>query len=220
MAHVLIIGASRGIGLALAHAYHQAGDTVTGTTRDPDRADALRAVANVEALDSTSDASVADLARRLEGVPVDVLIYNAGILQRGGLQDATSASLLEQFDLNAVGALRVVQSLRRNLAISRQPRIGLMSSRMGSIADNTSGGAYGYRASKAALNAIGRSLAHDLAPMPVLLLHPGFVRTELTGGAGDVEPEQAAQSLKALLDGATTRQSGRLWHRDGYELPW
>ncbi|MCB9680337.1 MAG: SDR family oxidoreductase [Alphaproteobacteria bacterium] len=220
MAHVLIVGASRGIGLAFARLYAARGDTVVGTTRHPERAAALAGVARVEACDVASDASVAALAARLDGTPIDVLLHNAGELAADGLDPARAPSVLHQLDVNAVGAYRVVSALRPHLARSPAPRVALMSSRMGSIGDNTSGGYYGYRASKAALNAIGRSLAHDLSPVPVLLLHPGYVRTELTGGAGDVDPDEAVARLVRIIDSASADTSGRFWHRDGPELPW
>jgi NAD(P)-dependent dehydrogenase (short-subunit alcohol dehydrogenase family) len=125
-----------------------------------------------------------------------------------------------QFEVNALGPMLVVHALQDRLADSA--KVGLMTSRMGSMQDNTSGGYYGYRASKAALNAIGKSLAVDLAPrgISVVLLHPGLVATDMVGGAGDVSPDEAATQLIARIDALTTKQSGAFLHANGTPLPW
>lgn len=219
MSTVLLIGANRGIGLAYAQHYAARGDTVYGTARNPVTATELAEVATVLPCDVQSDQSTAALADAVADVRFDVVIYNAGVLELGGLDQGSAQSLSRQLDINAVGAFRVLHALAPLLR-GHDTTIGIMTSRMGSIADNTSGGMYGYRASKAALNAIGKSLAIDLAPLPVLLLHPGMVRTGMTGGHGDVDPAEAAAALIGILDAAGPEQSGRFWHRDGYELPW
>src|SRR6185369_1921999 len=138
-------------------------------------------------LDVTSDRALSDLAGRLRGVHVDVLIANAGILRDDALEDVDLGEAREQIEVNALSALRTVKALLPNLA--KGSKIGLITSRMGSIADNSSGGYYGYRMSKAALNAAGVSLAHDLKArgIAVVMLHPGPVRTEMTGGHGSLE---------------------------------
>lgn len=218
MATALVVGATRGIGLAYVNALAARGDRVIGTARRPEDATALEDVAaRVVRCDVTDDASVAALAEALSDESLDLLVHNAGVLVPGRL-DESPASVLGQIDTNAVGAYRVVRALRSRLAPGA--KVALMTSRMGSIEDNTSGGYYGYRASKAAMNAVGRSLARDLAPVPVVLLHPGMVRTEMTGGHGDVDAEQAVAALLPQIDAAGAEQSGRFWHRDGFELPW
>jgi NAD(P)-dependent dehydrogenase (short-subunit alcohol dehydrogenase family) len=138
----------------------------------------------------------------------------------GALDDEAWNCMRLQFEVNALGALRTVDAL--SPLLGEGSRIGLITSRMGSIADNGSGGHYGYRMSKAALNAAGRSLAIDLKPrgIAVLLLHPGYVRTDMTGGGGDVEPEQAAANLLARLDGLDLSASGSFLHANGEPLPW
>ena len=219
MATVLITGANRGIGLALTRAYKERGDDVIACCRKP--SDALTATgARVERLDVTSDDEVAALASRLGDVQLDVLVNNAGILRGGGLDQLDLDSVRSQFEVNAVGPLRVTHGLRGHLAPGA--KVGIVTSRMGSIADNTSGGAYGYRMSKAAVNAAGRSLALDLGPsgVSVALLHPGWVRTDMTGGRGNWEAEDAAAGIVSRLEALDIDSSGTFWHDNGEPLPW
>ena len=223
MATVLITGANRGIGRALAHRFAARGDDVIGVCRDG--SDALADTgARVEAgVDVTDAAAVEALAHRLGGTRIDILVLNAGVLAHeslGGIDDAGFDAMRHQFEVNALGPLRVAQALRG--CIVDGGKVGIVTSRMGSVADNRSGGYYGYRASKAAVNAIGKSLAVDLRPrgIAVVLLHPGFVATDMVGGRGDVSPEQAATQLAARLDALTLADSGSFWHADGSSLPW
>jgi NAD(P)-dependent dehydrogenase (short-subunit alcohol dehydrogenase family) len=221
MATVLITGANRGIGLAFARAFRKRGDEVIGTAREPAVADDLAHTgARVEELDVSDDASVSSLQERVRGLPIDLLILNAGILRRDRLDSVDPAAVLRQFDVNALGALRTVLALQANLRMSGNPRIVAMTSRMGSIEDNTSGGFYGYRASKCALNAIMKTLSIDLAPWPVIAVHPGYVRTRLTGNSGDLTAEEAVERMLDLVDRLDRSMTGRFYHRDGHELPW
>lgn len=223
MAHCLVTGANRGIGLALCKLLAGRGDDVIAACRKSSAAlDALgvRVETGVEVSDADS---VQRLAKALEGQPLDWLINNAGVLRRdalGGLHGEALEDLYLQFRVNSVGPLLVTQALLGNL----QPgaKIGIVTSRMGSVADNTSGGYYGYRMSKAAVNAAGKSLAMDLGErgIAVALLHPGYVRTEMVGGGGDVEPEQAAAGLIVRLDELTIETTGGFWHAKGEVLPW
>ena len=223
MATILITGANRGIGLALAQQYAARGDTVIGVCRHGSPA-LEQTGARVEAgVDVTDDAAVETLARRLADTRIDVLVLNAGILGNeslGAIDAAGFDSMRRQFEVNALGPLRVAQALRDRLADNA--KVGILTSRMGSVADNGSGGYYGYRASKAAVNAIGKSLALDLAPrgIAVVLLHPGYVATDMVGGHGDVSPAQAAIQLVARLDALTPERSGSFQHANGTELPW
>lgn len=217
---VVITGANRGIGLALARIYRKRGDRVIAPCRHA--SDELRDIAAdvIEGVDVTSAEA---LQRAAAGVDrVDVLIANAGVLSRQTLDDvaADRDRIEEQFAVNALGPLLTVHAFLGKLAAGS--RVALVTSRMGSVADNTSGGSYGYRMSKAALNAAGRSLALDLAPrgIAVGLLHPGYVRTDMTGRAGDVEPSQAAAMLVARIDELDPRTSGTFRHANGAELPW
>ncbi|MCB9665340.1 MAG: SDR family NAD(P)-dependent oxidoreductase [Alphaproteobacteria bacterium] len=220
MATVVVTGANRGIGLAFARALAARGDTVIGTAREASRAPELAEVARVASLDVRDDASVAAFAASLEGQAVDLLINNAGILLPDDLASVTADTVLAQLDTNAVGPLRVTQALRANLAAAPAAKVANITSRMGSIADNGSGRFYGYRSSKAALNAITVSLARDLAPIPVVALHPGMVATDMVGGHGDVTPDEAAAKLLGLIDALDAEGSGGFLHRDGYALPW
>jgi NAD(P)-dependent dehydrogenase (short-subunit alcohol dehydrogenase family) len=223
MAHCLVTGANRGIGLALCTLLAGRGEQVIAACRDSSKAlDALgvRVETGVEVGDPDS---VQRLAEALAGQPLDWLINNAGVLRRdtlGGLHDEALDDLYLQFRVNSVGPLLVTQALLGNL----QPgaKIGIVTSRMGSVGDNTSGSYYGYRMSKAAVNAAGKSLAMDLKErgIAVALLHPGYVRTEMVGGGGDVEPEQAAAGLIARLDELTLDTTGGFWHANGEALPW
>lgn len=223
MATVLITGANRGIGLALTRQFTARGDRVVAVCRtsSPDL-DATGA--QVESgVDVSDDTAVAALAQRLRDVRIDVLVLNAGILEReslGSIDAAGFESMRRQFEVNALGPLRVAQALLDHLAVGA--KIGIITSRMGSVSDNSSGGRYGYRASKAAVNAIGKSLAVDLKPrgIAVFLLHPGYVATDMVGGTGDVSPEHAAGQLIERLDSLELEQTGTFWHANGSELPW
>lgn len=223
MQTVLVTGANRGIGLALVRHYLARGDRAIGVCRQSSaELDATKA--RVESgVDVSDDAALAALAARLAGQRLDALWLNAGILARESLGNIDAAgfdSLRRQFEVNALGPLRVAQALLPLL--DRGSKIGIVTSRMGSIGDNGSGGYYGYRASKAAVNAIGRSLAMDLAPrgIGVYLLHPGYVATDMVGGHGDLTPAQAATQLAAQLDRLDLECSGSFWHSNGSELPW
>jgi NAD(P)-dependent dehydrogenase (short-subunit alcohol dehydrogenase family) len=217
---VLITGANRGIGLALTRQFIARGDHVVAVCRKS--SDALDASgAQVEAgIDVTDAAAIAALAKRLGHKRIDVLIPNAGILERDSFADPGFEAIRRQFEVNTLGPLHVVHALRDNIADGG--KIGLITSRMGSMEDNTSGGYYGYRASKAALNAVGKSLAVDLAPrnIAVVLLHPGYVATDMVGGSGDVTPEQAAQQLIERIDALTPQRSSTFQHANGTALPW
>src|SRR4249920_792476 len=175
---VLVTGANRGIGLALVQQHVARGDRVIGVCRQ--ESDQLRASgARVEAgVDVTDTAALAALVKTLEGVRINRLWLNAGILGReklGGIDASALDSLRKQFEVNTIGPLLMTQALIGNLVSGA--KVGVMTSRMGSIADNDSGGYYGYRASKAAVNAVGKSLAVDLRPkgVAVFLFHPGYV---------------------------------------------
>lgn len=223
MKTILITGANRGIGLALAQQFGSRGDHVIAVCRRGSEALAATGARIESGIDVTDDAALHALARRLGDTRIDTLVLNAGVLAREALGEIDGAgfdSMRRQFEVNALGPLRVAQALLGHLVDGA--RIGIITSRMGSMADNGSGGRYGYRASKAAVNAIGKSLAVDLRPrsIAVFLLHPGFVATEMVGGAGDVTPEQAARQLIERLDTLTLAQTGSFWHADGSPLPW
>ncbi len=219
MTTVLITGANRGIGLEMARRYHARGAQVIATCRTASAA--LRELdVRVEEGVDVSDDALGGLPSRLGEIAIDVLINNAGILRHDDLSPLDVDSMRQQFEVNTLGPLRTTSALRDNLKSGS--KVALITSRMGSIADNTSGGRYGYRMSKAALNIAGVSMALDLAPegISVAILHPGFVRTGMTGGAGFIEADEAAQGLIARIDALTPETSGTFWHANGENLPW
>ncbi len=223
MATILITGANRGIGLALTQQLSERGDSVIAVCRQSSPA-LDQTGARVEAgLDVTDDTALAALVQRLAGVRLDTVILNAGILRTESLDQLDEEAfdgMREQFEVNALGPLRVARSLLDRLG--KGSKIGIITSRMGSMADNGSGGYYGYRASKAAVNAIGKSLAMDLAPrgIAVFLLHPGYVASDMTGGNGDVSTTESAAGLVARLDSLSLADTGTFWHANGQALPW
>lgn len=223
MANCLVTGANRGIGLALCKLLAERGDTVIAACRKSSKALAALGVRMVEGIDVGDPDSAQRLATAIEGESLDWLINNAGVLRRdtlGGLKGEALDDIYLQFQVNSVGPLVISQALLGNL--HEGSKIGIVTSRMGSMEDNTSGGYYGYRMSKAAVNAAGRSLAMDLKErgIAVALLHPGYVRTEMVGGGGDVEPEQAAAGLVARMDALDIDTTGGFWHAKGQRLPW
>ena len=220
MATVLLTGANRGIGLELARQLHDRGDEVIAAVRTSSEALDALGVRVETGIDVGTDDGPATLASRIEGVRLDVLINNAGVLRGDSLGGLERAQLRLQFEINALGPLFVTEALRSNLA--KGSKVGIVTSRMGSIADNDSGGMYGYRMSKAAVNAAGKSLAQDLASdgVSVALLHPGWVQTEMTGGMGHVTAAESAAGLIARIDALTPEHSGTFWHMNGEVLPW
>lgn len=221
MATYLITGANRGIGYEYCRQLQARGETVIAVCRTPSQELQQLGVQVETDVDITSDASVAALRSRLGERAIDVLINNAGILQRVTLENLDFDSIRQQFEVNALGALRVTQTLLPNL--SAGSKLVLMTSRMGSIADNTSGSSYGYRMSKVALSMAGKSLAHDLKPrgIAVAILHPGLVQTRMTNfTAGGITPEESVQGLLARIDALTLDNTGTFWHANGEVLPW
>lgn len=220
MATILITGANRGIGLALVQAYLKRGDSVIGVCRNSSEALKRSGAEVIEQVDVSQQDDLDKLHSQLGGRTIDVLINNAGIMRKNSLDDLNFEQIREQFEVNAIGPLRVVATLKANL--KEGSKVGLVTSRMGSIADNDSGGSYGYRMSKTALNAAGKSLAVDLSKqgIAVALLHPGWVNTEMVNFNGLIEPEEAAAGLLARMDELNCENSGGFWHSNGDQLPW
>ncbi|MES1021737.1 SDR family oxidoreductase [Gloeocapsa sp. BRSZ] len=221
MATYLVTGANRGIGYEYCRQLQRRGDTVIAVCRAA--TDELKAlgVRLEEGIDITSDASVTNLHKRLGETEIDVLINNAGIIKRVTLENLDFDSIREQFEVNALGALRVTQVLLSRLKPGA--KVVMMTSRMGSIADNTSGNSYGYRMSKVALSMAGKSLSHDLKPLgiAVAILHPGLVQTRMTNFTEKgITPEVSVQGLLARIDELTLENTGTFWHSNGEILPW
>jgi NAD(P)-dependent dehydrogenase (short-subunit alcohol dehydrogenase family) len=220
MATWVVTGANRGIGLELCRLLVGRGEDVIAACRTPSKeldALALRVVAGV---DVTSEAGAKALLAATDGKPLDVLVNNAGILVPDSLGSIDYDVVRRSFEVNTIGPLRLTEALLPRM--KKGSKIALVSSRAGSIGDNGSGGLYAYRMSKAALDMAGVSLARDLASRGVLVvvLHPGFIRTEMTGGAGNDDPPVAAKGLIARIDELTPARSGHFFHANGQELPW
>jgi NAD(P)-dependent dehydrogenase (short-subunit alcohol dehydrogenase family) len=223
MSFCVITGANRGIGLALTAHFVERGDHVLAACRtsSPELAKLGAGVEIVEGVDVSTDAGIAALVAAVGSRSVDVLVNNAGIMVWGEkLGKLDAAAIRKQFEVNALAPLRLTDALRDRLG--KGAKVALVTSRMGSIDDNTSGGAYGYRMSKAALNMAGKSLALDLKErgVAVTILHPGMVSTDMIGGHGGIPPRDSARGLAARIDELTMGTSGGFWHVNGERLPW
>ena len=219
MNRVLITGANRGIGLELCRQLSKRGDEVIAVCRQGNTELDTLGVQVIDGIDVADGDSVASLGAQLAGQRLDWLINNAGILSSQSLDNLDYEAMERQFRVNSLGPLRVSSALLRNL--SDGSKIGIITSRMGSIDDNTSGGSYGYRMSKAAVNMAGMSLSRDLhgRGIAVALLHPGMVATQMTGGRG-VSTEHSAAGLIARMDELELDTTGTFWHAEGERLPW
>ncbi len=220
MTTTVITGANRGIGLEICRLARARGDNVIALCRNASGELEELDVRIESGIDVAEDASMTDIARRLQGESIDLLINNAGLLRRQSLDNHHLDAMRAQYEVNALGPLRVTAACLPMLA--KDAKVALITSRMGSITDNTSGSHYGYRISKAALNIAGVSLAHDLRDRgtALILLHPGHVRTDMTGHSGNVEPADAAADLLRRIDELTLDSSGSFQHANGEILPW
>ncbi|HTT38601.1 MAG TPA: SDR family oxidoreductase [Burkholderiales bacterium] len=227
----LVTGANRGIGLEFCRQMVARGDDVIATCRRTSPELMALPVRTIENVDVTIDASCARLAHELKGARISVLVLNAGIFDSTALGELDFDRMRREYDVDALGALRVTQALLENLSPSG--KIALISSRAGSIGDNGSGGNYGYRMAKAALNMAGVSLARDLHSrgISVVLLHPGVVDTDMLGAAraslgqrvqsGDlISPAVAVRDMLCRIDDLTLETTGRFLNRNGQVLPW
>lgn len=217
MARIVITGANRGIGLELARQRAEYDEVIALCRKASDELRAAK-VEVIEGIDVTDDAAVNGVAERLS--EVDILVNNAGLLRRNELDDLDWESMRQQYEVNALGPLRVSAALAPKIV--HGGRIAIITSRMGSLADNTSGGSYGYRMSKCAANMAGVSLARDLKDreISVAIIHPGYVRTEMTGRNGYVDPDEAAAMIWERVDQLDMENTGTFWHANGETLPW
>ncbi|MGD1940718.1 MAG: SDR family oxidoreductase [Leptolyngbyaceae cyanobacterium] len=221
MATYLVTGTNRGIGYEYCKQLQQRGDDVIAVCRSSSEALDQLGIRVETGVDITSDTSVAELANKLQGIELDVLINNAGIINRVSLDNLDIESIRQQFEVNAIGPLRLTKALLPHLKAGS--KVALMTSRMGSIDDNTSGGSYGYRMSKVALSMAGKSLSHDLKSegIAVAILHPGLVSTRMTGFTQNgITPEESVKGLLARIDALTLDNTGTFWHSNGEVLPW
>ncbi len=219
MGTILITGCNRGIGLQLATQLNDRGDTVIGVCRTPSDDLSSLDIRIIAGIDVSDGESITSLKAELGDEPIDVLINNAGILLGDEFGALDYTDMLAQFNVNTLGPLRVTEALRNNLA--EGSKVAIVSSRVGSIADNVSGGYYGYRASKAAVNQVATNLVHEFRPkgIAVAILHPGLVATDMTDGEG-ITPAESAKGLIQRIDDLTIDTTGGFWHAEGYMLPW
>ena len=221
MAIYLITGANRGIGLELVKQLKNRGESVIATCRSTSTELNALSVRVEAGIDITSGESVIKLRDSLKDTKIDVLIQNAGIAEFNSLSNLDPQSIVDQFKVNALSPLCFVQTMLNHL--SKSAKIALISSRMGSIEDNSSGGSYGYRMSKVALCMAGKSLAVDLKPkdISVAILHPGLVSTRMTGfTANGIHPKESVKGLIERIDELTLDNTGTFWHSNGEILPW
>ncbi len=222
---VVVTGANRGLGLELCRQLTAAGATVVATARDPGAAAELRQAApqKIEALDVTDPGSVAAFAGALGETAVDVLINNAGMGGAGtGIAELDLDQTARFFAVNSLGPLRVTQALLPHLLRGGGRTVVQISSNMGSIANNDQGGYYGYRASKTALNSLNHTLSHELAGkgFVCVVLHPGWVRTDMGGAEAPLTAEASARGLLGVVAGLEARHNGGFFDHTGNPLPW
>jgi NAD(P)-dependent dehydrogenase (short-subunit alcohol dehydrogenase family) len=244
MPTVLVTGAGRGLGLEFARQYAVDGWQVIGTVRNPSRATDLATLAaapgsqvRIETMDVTDHAAVDALARRLEvngaPLPIDVLINSAGTMGAGSFAQSgiafgrfgssDFADWEHVFRINVIGPMKMAEAFVRHVAASEQRKIVALSSVLGSIAKNEIGGLYAYRATKAALNAVMRSLAIDLGRKHRIIaapLHPGWVRTDMGGPRADLDAATSVAGMRRVIEALDAERAGRFWMYDGTELPW
>ncbi|KAI9871495.1 MAG: hypothetical protein M1830_002855 [Pleopsidium flavum] len=230
MPTAVVTGANSGIGHAFAQILLYEGYEVYATDISPGpKLLSLGDHAHTVQLDVGSPQSIDSFTQHFGDQELDLLLNIAGIMaakEKDTLTTTNLEILSKTFTTNTYGPLLLTQALLPNLLRSARPRIGIMSSRVGSIGDNSTGGSYAYRASKAALNSISKSMAMDLRDQSVLvvIMHPGYVKTGIDPSTHDladaVEPEEAAQKLWKVFNSKKLEETGRFWHREGMELPW
>ncbi len=221
---VVIVGSNRGIGLALVQEYTQNGWRVFAVCRSlsPQLKVLEERHSTIQVLSGVDVTLKDDLERLTQRLPkhIDEVIHNAGILRRDSIETAEDEDILDQFIVNALGPLKTLRTLKSRLASGS--RVGIITSRMGSIGDCTSFGMLGYRVSKTAVNMVGKNLANAWKEdgITVLLLHPGYVRTDMTGGEGFIDPTESAQGLYLRMREHGISDTGSFLHTNGDALEW
>jgi NAD(P)-dependent dehydrogenase (short-subunit alcohol dehydrogenase family) len=222
MPTAVITGANRGIGFEIARQLKAKGVDVIAVCRDSSEQLDKLGVRVESGIDITQRADLDSLAQSLEGVAIDTLINNAGVLRSSSLESIEDQldDFRLQYEVNSLAPLRVTKALLGHMKDGG--KVVIITSRMGSIADNSSGGQYAYRMSKAAVNTAGVSLAHELKDRQIAvgLLHPGYVRTGMTGHTGHIDPDEAAGGLIARIEEISMDNTGSFRHANGEELPW
>lgn len=228
--NLLITGANRGLGLTMVKRYLNDGWNVTACCRDPESASELTALLplyealSVFQLDVTDYNAVNELAQSLQGEPIDLLINNAGYYGPKGTSIGETAvdEWRKVFEINSIAPLKLLEAFKHGLSLADGSCFAVLSSKMGSMSDNSSGGAYIYRSSKAAVNAVVKSLSVDLSGegIKIVSLHPGWVRTEMGGPNGLIDTDESVNGLKAVLDGLKMEDTGKFFDYNGQEIPW
>ena len=227
---VLITGANRGIGLELCQQFAADGWAVIACCRAPQQASELQALADqferleIRALDVTDYAQMQSLSSELADRQIDVLLSNAGIYgsKSAYFGNVDPAEWREVLEVNTIAPLMLAQAFVEQVAASRQKLIAIIGSKVGSIADNGSGGSYVYRSSKTAVNQVVKSLSIDLADRGIstISLHPGWVQTDMGGPNAEITTATSVAGLKAILQGAGLAQSGQFIEYNGADIPW
>lgn len=231
MPTILITGAGRGLGLELTRQFSADGWTVLATCRKPENATDLKGVeadakgsVTIHRLDVTDLEQIQALSKELKDRPIDILMNNAGVYgpTGGGPGDVDESAWTDVLKVNTFAPLRMADAFLENVARGDRRIIATMTSKMGSIDDNTSGRHYPYRTSKAAVNMVMKGLAVDLRSRGIIsvVLHPGWVRTAMGGRSAPLSAEESVRGLKAVLGRLTPAQSGRFLAWDGTEVPW
>lgn len=229
---VLITGANRGIGLEFARQYAADGWQVVACCRQPQQAEALNRLADqyqdrfsIHRLDVRELAETDQLSHKLQDLPIDILINNAGVYphaQNGEFGRISYDDWMEAFRVNTFAPLKMVEALVEQIACSQLKIVATITSKMGSIADNQRGGSYIYRSSKAAVNMVVKSLAVDLQPRGIIavLLHPGWVQTDMGGRGALISTKQSVTGMKSILGRVTHSDTGKFIAYDGQHIPW
>lgn len=219
MPTTLVTGCNRGIGLQLVTQLQARGDNVIGVCRTSTPELNALGIRVIDGINVSDGPSIDTLKVEIGDEPLDILINNAGILLRDKFGEIDYDAMLQQYEVNTLGPLRVTEALAENL--QQGSKVAIVSSRVGSIDDNGSGGNWGYRASKAAVNMIGTNLMHELKPrgIAVALLHPGLVATDMTGQHG-ISAADSARGLIERINELNLENTGGFWHAEGYALPW
>ena len=227
--NIVITGANRGIGLAMSKLSLEQGACVYALCRNASSElsmlESNKQLTTIEGVDISTDVGINTAKAALANIHIDLLINNAGILRNENLDNLNASTITEQFNVNALAPILFTHALLDNL--SSGSKVAMITSRMGSITDNTSGGRYGYRMSKAALNIASASLAQDLAPKGVAvgIYHPGYVQTDMVNAPGErsngeISSNVAASRLLELMDKLSLNDSGVFKHSNGENLPW
>ncbi|MFZ9131311.1 MAG: SDR family oxidoreductase [Methylophilaceae bacterium] len=227
MSQILVTGANRGLGLEFVHQFLNRGDHVIATCRNPETADQLHDLQNlgpleIYRLDVGNQDQVNALQKQLAHLPIDILINNAGIWRGSQLGHISIDEWMESFRINSIAPIHMIQTFLPNLETGKDKKVISITSKMGSIDDNTSGGSYIYRSSKTALNSAMQSMRHDLTPKGIATctLHPGWVRTDMGGPGGWIDVHESVSGMIKVIDQLSLKNTGQYIDYAGKIIPW